>query len=142
MRIEESKHEQGEDLQHQPAVERDPHPGPCRDPSTEEICNNPKELVEQEEERDRNTVVAKFVEVQNHKHPQRAVSDREAPVGSRYQRVATDVVHRELSSSRTRAHWQLRRHFSRELDHSIHVAPFVVVPSKNLYLGSVNDHCG
>ena len=99
MRVEQSQHQQREDLQGQPAVQRDLHAGSRGDPSAEEIRDDPKELVEQKQERDGNTVVAELVEMQDDQHPQRAVGDREAPVGSRHQRVAANAVH-ERSSRR------------------------------------------
>src|ERR1700750_177715 len=46
------------------------------------------------------------------------------------------------TSRRSRSLRQLCRHFSSELDHSVHIAPFVVVPGKYLYLRAINDHRG
>ena len=67
------------------------------DPSAEEIRDDPEELIEQEQERDGNAVVAELVKMQNHQHPERAVGDGEAPIGSRHQCVAANVVHGEES---------------------------------------------
>src|ERR1035438_2415587 len=93
MGVEERKHEEGKDLQHEPAVERDLDPRARGNPATEEIRYDPEEFIEEEQKRDGNAVVTKLVKMQDDEHTQRAVGDGKPPIGSRYQCIAANAVH-------------------------------------------------
>ena len=111
------------------------------DPSAEEIRDDPEELVEQKQKRNRNAALAELIKMQHDEHPQRAVGDREAPIGSRHQALAANAVHGEGDPLRSGG-VVAGSHLSREFYHSIDVAPFVVVPGEDLHLGSIDDHRG
>ena len=87
LRLQQGEHDQRADLKHQPAIQGDLQSGSRGDPSTQKIGDDAEEFVEQKQERDLDGAVAKTVEMQQHQHPQRAVGEREAPVGPGDQRV-------------------------------------------------------
>ena len=64
---------------------------PRGEPAADEVRDDAEELVEEEEERELDRRVAELVEVQQHQHPQRAVGERERPVGGRHEGVVADA---------------------------------------------------
>jgi hypothetical protein len=72
--------DEGDHLDAEPDDQGAVETGPGADPAADQVGDDPHELVEQEQEGDRDGRVAELVEVQQHEHPQRAVGERERPV--------------------------------------------------------------
>ena len=93
MLIQTGQHQQREDLQGEAAEQRYLYARAGRDPSTEKIGDDAKELVKEKEERDRYGVIAQPVKMQDNQHPQCTIGDREAPVGGGDEGVTADAGH-------------------------------------------------
>ena len=79
--IERRQHQQAGDLQHLADRQHARNAEARREPAAAEVGDDAGELVEQEQERQRERRVAELEEMEQHQHPQRAVDQREAPVG-------------------------------------------------------------
>ena len=79
-------HEAG-DLQRLPDGQHARDAEARRQPAAAQVGDDAGELVEQEQERQRERRVAELEEVQQHQHAQRAVDQGEAPVGGRDDQV-------------------------------------------------------
>ena len=74
------------------------------------------------------------MEVQQHEQPQRTIRQRKCPVRRRHDRVLPDADHQVPSERRPT--------LLRELDHSIDVADFVVIPREHFDASAVDHHRG
>ena len=87
-------------LQREPPGEGQLHPEARRGIPAEQVGEDAEELVEQEERRELERRVAQRVKVQQHQHAQRAVSEREGPVGGGDDGVVAEGAHRSLQARR------------------------------------------
>jgi hypothetical protein len=88
--------------------ERHPHAEARRDPPAEQVGDDAEQLVEQEQERELDRRVAEAVEVQQHQHPQRAVGQRERPVGGGHDDVVAHRAHGQRTAPTLRASSAMR----------------------------------
>ena len=95
-RVEEREPDERHDLQAEPGEQRAVQAASRADPAADQVGDDPHELVQEEQERDRDRGVAEFVEVQQHEHPERAVGERERPVAGGDQGVVAEL-HRTRS---------------------------------------------
>ena len=80
-------------LQRQAEHEREPQARARGQPAADQVGDDAEELVEQKQERELDRRVAELVEMQQHQHAQRAVGERERPVGGGDDGVVADADH-------------------------------------------------
>ena len=80
-RIHEGQHQEAGDLSDQADRQHAGNAKARREPSTDQVRQDAGGLIQQEQEREYKRGEAEFVEVHQHQHAQRAVGQREPPIG-------------------------------------------------------------